>query len=176
MWSNLKRCTLLLLAGALLATVARADRPSPEERTGDIDLPGDIEQLRSRGLNPTQKGQFTFTGTVLSRDGSAVPGVEVKLFIGGLLVENHSTDSVGQYRFRRTIDFSRDETVILWLVDPSHALAPKAFVLKESESAQDNRLLTPCFPRLAVEQKIESTVYLFDISTKARQFVEKNCI
>jgi hypothetical protein len=93
-----------------------------------------------------------------------------------LLVEAHVTDSVGQYQFKRTIDFSRDETVMLWLVDPTRRFAPKAFVLDESEAAHEARILSPCFIRLQVESTIESTVYLFDSETKTKALADRHCI
>lgn len=163
----------LLLAGLLLTVPAQADEPSPDRP--DLERPEPVEQFPA-GLNPSMRGEFSFSGTVLGQDRQAIPDVQVKLFIGGVLAESHVTDSVGQYKFARTIDFSRDETVLLWFTDPSRRLASKAFVLDESEAARTHRLLSPCFTRLAVEPTVESTIYLFDPETRAQQIAEQKCI
>jgi hypothetical protein len=166
---------LLLFAGTLGLGQARADLPTEDPRDRTRDLPTEIDQLGT-GLNPTLRGEITFKGTVLGADREAIPGVRVLLVIGGLVAEEHTTDGVGQYSFARTIDFSRDETVLLWFEDPSRLLSPKAFVLDESEAAQQQRLLSPCLTRLRVEPTIESTIYLFDVGTKIKTLVEKQCL
>ncbi len=165
----------LLVACLLFASPLLADIGSGEKPRGDLDPLSEIDQY-TPGLNPTLRGEITFAGTVLGPAREAISGIGVKLFIGGLLAESHTTDSVGQYNFARTIDFSRDETVLLWFADPSRVLAPKAFILSESEAAQTSGLLSPCFPRLQVETTVESTIYLFDPETKAKQIGAKGCL
>ncbi|MGD8394098.1 MAG: hypothetical protein PVF43_01350 [Candidatus Eiseniibacteriota bacterium] len=167
---------ICLLAPLPLFAPARADVGSDEQPRVDRTTPRDLQRDFQAGLNPTMRGEITFSGTVLDQDQHAIAGIDVKLFIGGLLVEAHVTDSVGQYQFMRTIDFSRDETVMLWLVDRSRRYAPKAFVLDESEAASKASILSPCFIRLQVESTIESTVYMFDSETKAQALADRHCI
>ena len=164
----------LLLVSPTLFPVS-ADVGGDQQPGTDLETLTEIDKY-TPGLSPAMSGEITFTGTVLGQDRQAIPDIDVKLFIGGLLAESHNTDSVGQYNFVRTIDFSRDETVLIWFVDPGRQLAPKAFVLSESKSADEHGLLSPCFPRLQVEDTVESTIYLFDPETKAEQIGERNCI
>jgi hypothetical protein len=175
----MKRTQLILvlaMAGLIGALPAKADERTDDGIDRTRELPTDISQLRAAGLNPTMRGEIAFKGTVMGQDREPIPGIRVLLFIGGRAVEEHNTDGVGQYDFARTIDFSRDETVLLWFEDPTRLRAPKAFVLAESQAALEHGLLSPCLTRLQVEATIESTIYLFDEKTKAAALVDRKCL
>ncbi len=128
------------------------------------------------GLNPVDRGEIGFRGTVYDARREPLAGVLVKIFVGGLEVESKRTDSAGQYDFKRTIDFSKDKTVTLWFVDATRSLAPKAFLLKESRASADGALWSTCVPRLALERTIESTVYLMNGPNKSALLAKRGCL
>ena len=157
---------------ALAATSAHADqrsaRPPFRDEVDIQEFPG--------GLLPVDRGEFAFMGTVYDWAREPMPGIQVKLFVGGFLENTFVTDSVGQFDFKHTIDFSPDESVMLWFVDPTHTVASKAFVLKESNRSREAGILSACLTRLRVEKKMESTVYLFDRATKAKLIAQQQCL
>lgn len=165
-------CALVLIA--IFHLPAAAGTP-----TADTDTPDDVlEKQRDvpPGLNPVSKGETRVTGTVLDRREHPLSGVEVKLFVDGVLRREVTTDAVGQYDFKHLINYTGKETVAIWFVDPKRTLVPKALILAESPASKQAKLLSPCFPRVQFEEVVESRVHLFDRETRSQQIFASECL
>jgi hypothetical protein len=122
------------------------------------------------------KGETRIAGTVLDRGEHPLSGVEVKLFVEGVLRREVITDAVGQYDFKQLINYTGRETVAIWFVDPKRKLVPKALILAESPASKQGKLLSPCFTRVQFEAVVESRVHLFDKETRTQQLFASECL
>ena len=165
-------CALVLTA--LLHSPAAAGPPSADPGTPDDVL----EKQRDvpPGLNPVMKGETRIAGTVLDRREHPLSGVEVKLFVDGVLRREVVTDAVGQYDFKHQVNYTGKETVAIWFVDPLRKIVPKALILAESPASRQARLLSPCFARVQFEEVVESRVHLFDKETRSQQIFASECL
>lgn len=166
-------CALVL--AALLPAPAAAGPPS----SGDPGTPDDVlEKQRDVAprLNPIMKGETRVAGTVLDRREHPLSGIEVKLFVDGVLRREVVTDAVGQYDFKQLINYTGKETVAIWFVDPMRKIVPKALILAESPASKQARLLSPCFARVQFEEVVESRVHLFDRETRSQQIFASECL
>lgn len=145
---------------------------------GDGRPPEDVLKRRGeeRRLLAIEKGETRFKGAAMDRDQKPLAGIQVRLFVNGIVVHTVTTDAVGQYDFKHAIEYSGKETIVLWLADPTGQLTPKALILAESESCRGPKLLSKCYSRIVLEPEVESKVYLFDKDTRARQLNDQGCI
>lgn len=167
----------LILAVAATTFPERAAAAGPP--TTDSDTPDDVlEKQRDvpPGLTPVMKGETRIAGTVLDRGEHPLSGVEVKLFVDGVLRREVITDAVGQYDFKQLINYTGKETVAIWFVDPKRKLVPKALILAESPASKQAKLLSPCFTRVQFEEVVESRVHLFDKETRTQQLFASECL
>jgi len=165
-------CTLVL--AALIAAPAAGSPPST-----DADAPDDVltkQRDVPAGLNPVMKGETRIAGTVLDRREHPLSGVEVKLFVDGILRREVTTDAVGQYDFKQLVNYTGNETVAIWFVDPTRKLVPKALVLAENPASRQAKLLSPCFTRVQFEEVVESRVHLFDKETRSQVIFASECL
>ena len=167
--------SLAVLTLSLLSAGAARGAPSTG---GDARPPEDIlkRQGEERRLLAIEKGETRFKGTTMDRDQKPLAGIQVRLFVNGVAVRIITTDAVGQYDFKHALEYSGKETLVLWLIDPSDRLTPKALILAESESCRSTKLLSKCYSRIVLEPVVESKVYLFDKDTRARQLNDQGCI
>ncbi len=169
---------LLILTLAIGVLLAPADT-LPGPATTDTRPPDDtLKPQRDvpHGLLPVMKGETQVLGTVLDRTEKPLAGIQVKLFVDGMMCREVLTDAVGQYDFKQHINFTGKETVAIWFVDPSHKLVPKALILAENTTSKEAKLLSPCFTRIMFEQTVESRVHLFDKDTRTQQVFASGCI
>mgnify|MGYP001087922242 CR=1 FL=1 len=68
------------------------------------------------------KSETTITGMVVGEDGRPMLDVNVKLYMGGLLVTEQLTSSDGSFEFTELIDYGIDVTIDLWFVPPTDDL------------------------------------------------------
>jgi hypothetical protein len=165
---------LALVATALLHLPAAAG-----PATSDTDTPDDVLKKQRDvppGLNPVMKGETRVAGTVLDRADHPLSGIEVKLFVDGVVRREVVTDAVGQYNFKQLINYTGKETVAIWFVDPRRKLVPKALILAESPTSVQAKLLSPCFTRIQFEEVVESRVHLFDKETRTQQIFASECL
>ncbi len=159
----------VLMSASSLAGPPTTDTPPPDDTIKPMrDVPP--------GLLPVMKGETRLVGTVLDRSEKPLPGMQVKIFIDGMMCREVATDAVGQYDFKHAIHYSGKETVVVWFVDPTGKLVPKALILAESPASREAKLLSPCFIRVMFEEVIESRVHLFDKETRAQQLFASGCI
>lgn len=169
---------LAAIAAALLLLIAIPPGWS-EPPTQEASRPEDEVTARDPvrpGLLPVMKGETRFTGTVMNQERRPLSGIRVKLIVNGMVVTTASTDAVGQYDFKHTINYTGSETMALWFVDPSLALSPKALILTESENCRTHKLISPCYTRIRFEPLVESKVHLFDRQTRSHLLVDQGCI
>jgi hypothetical protein len=160
---------LLLPAVALAAPISGGDTRPPDDAIT-------LQDPMNAGLNPVMKGETRITGTVMDRDRRPLSGIQVKLFVDGVVQRSVTTDAVGQYDFKQLISYSGKETIAMWFCDPTSQLTPKALILAESETCRDANLLSPCYSRIQFEPVVESKVYMFDKKTRMQQVFAAGCL
>ena len=167
----------LIAAGMLLACLPH---PAWAGGSGDSNIPDDTIKRRDDTINPSllpiSKGEIRFNGTVLDKDARPLPGIQLKVYVNGLAIHTASTDKVGQYDFLCPINTTGKETVVLWFVDPTRKLTPKALVLAENPTCRMQNLISQCYPRVAFEPVVESRVHLFDKDFRAGQLFATGCL
>lgn len=177
-WLVPAACALTLICALVLIAIFHLPAAAGPA-TSDSDTPDDVlEKQRDvpPGLNPISKGETRIAGTVLDRREHPLSGVEVKLFVDGVLRREVVTDAVGQYNFKQLINYTGKETVAIWFVDPKRKLVPKALILAESPASKQAKLLSPCFTRVQFEEVVESRVHLFDKETRSQQIFASECL
>lgn len=145
----------------------------PEIGSPSSDPDAKIYEYQSLG---TSRRLTPFSGTVLDVNDHPVPGVEVKLFVDGMVVGSALTEGNGYYDIRAPYDESADVTVLLWFVAPDHGLMPKMLVLHESRASKDQSLISACVPRATVTPGHQFRVYLFDPQSRNKELSELNCL
>jgi len=165
-------CALVLITTLHLPAAAGPPSTAPDTPDDVLTKQRDVPA----GLNPVMKGETRIAGTVLDRREHPLSGIEVKLFVDGILRREVVTDAVGQYDFKHLINYTGKETVAIWLVDPKRRLVPKALILAESPASKQAKLLSPCFTRVQFEEVVESRVHLFDKETRSQQIFGSECI
>ncbi len=164
-----------LLALLVLAAPAAWSGPPTHEARPEDEVRSTRDQVRP-GLLPVMKGETRITGTVMDQEKRPLSGIRIKLIVNGMVVHTATTDAVGQYDFKHAINYTGNETVTLWFVDPSLRLTPKALVLAESPNCRTHKLLSPCYARIQFEPLVESKVHLFDRQTRSQLLVDQGCI
>jgi hypothetical protein len=166
----------MLFLGAILLAGA-AGRAAADQR--DSRVPDDTFKGRegaAPGLMPVMKGEIRFKGSILDKETKPLPGIQVGVYVNGIAAHTATTDHVGQYDFRVSMNTTGKETIAVWFHDPAGKLSPKALVVAENASCREAKLLSPCYPRVAFEPVIESRVHLFDKDTRAQQLVATECL
>jgi hypothetical protein len=134
---------------AVLATGAYAVDPatSPPDETEPVRSARDQEMLdASQGKTGTSMPfprQFVM-GKVADATGAGMPGVTVKLFADGELVESDRANSSGEFELDLPLNMETDETVVLWFVPGTDQYLMKCIVLKKSAVASQMGMFGRC--------------------------------
>jgi hypothetical protein len=122
------------------------------------------------------KSETTITGFVVDEKGSPLLDVNVKLYMGGLLTTEQLTSSDGTFEFTELIDYGIDVTVDLWFVPPTDEIVMENVILKESSSARQNGLYSPCVQRVRLDPLTDVVVKLYSLESRIARLKRKGCI
>jgi len=122
------------------------------------------------------KSETTITGLVVSEDGQPLLDVNVKLYMGGLLVTEQLTSSDGSFEFTQLIDYGNDVTIDLWFVPPSDELVIENVILKESSSALQNGLYSKCAQRTRLDPLTDVVVKLYSLESRLAMLKRRGCM
>ncbi len=122
------------------------------------------------------KSETTITGLVVDESGQPMLDVNVKLYMGGLLVTEQLTSSDGAFEFTELIDYGNDVTIDMWFVPPTDELVMENVLLKESSSAIQNGLYSQCVQRIRLDPITDVIVKLYGLESRVEMIRRKGCI
>ena len=166
-----------VLCFALLAAVMAV--PQFALSAGPGDTPATPTDTGSRDLTRSGFGgisETTITGLVIDESGQPLVDVAVKLYVGGLLVDEQMTSSDGGFEFTELIDYGQDVTIDLWLVPPTDDLVMENVLLKESSAARKYELYSNCVQRQRLDPITDVIVKLYTLEDRINMLKRKGCI
>jgi len=122
------------------------------------------------------KSETTITGLVVDEKGRPLLDVNVKLYMGGLLVTEQLTSSDGGFEFTELIDYGNDITIDLWFVPPTDELVMENVLLKESAAAVQHGIYSDCVPRTRLDPITDVVIKLYDLESRVAMLKRKGCI
>jgi len=125
-----------------------ADTPNPgtpQERRLDSDVMGSTSTPNRAVPQGVQ-----IEGRVLTRGGSPIGGVVVKLFSNGVVSASAKSAADGAFRLEANPASGGDDTTVLWFESPSDDLLDAHAVLHESRQAKERKLFPDCVQRVTV--------------------------
>ena len=144
--------------------------------------PGDTPPTQTTGAQTTVRSGFagksetTITGMVVAENGSPMLDVNVKLYMGGLLVTEQLTSSDGSFEFTELIDYGNDVTMDLWFVPPTDELVMENVLLKESSAARQHGLYSPCVQRVRLDPLTDVVIKLYSLESRVAMLKRKGCV
>ncbi|MDI6808712.1 MAG: carboxypeptidase-like regulatory domain-containing protein [Candidatus Eisenbacteria bacterium] len=146
-------------------------------------LPPPTEQVPPKEEKTEQQKKFLrigedtkIFGRVSDAQDRSLSGISVELFVGGLAAGSAMTDEQGSYSFSIPIDYGKNETIALWFVSKNTRLIHKLYILKESKSAKEHKLLSPCVPRLELTPSTLVNAQMLDAQMRIKQVSLSNCL
>jgi len=159
--------TLVALCGSVLAV-------GPGGTPGTIPSTGGGRIVSTTGFAGTS--ETAIDGVVMDRDNQPLPGVTVKLYVGGLLLAETTTAPDGTYEFVELIDYGQDVTVDLWFVPADQTLIMENVLLKESTGAIGGQLYSACTKRTRLDPLMYVPVNLYTLEDRTRVLQERGCV
>lgn len=166
----MKRSMFIALFLVLAAVAAFAAPTEPTEPGAPVPTTRSMTRGGFGGASET-----TITGLVTTRGGEPIDGVTVKLYIGGLLVNEAAVQPDGSFEMNELIDYGRDVTIDLWFVPEDASLVMENVLLKESSAAAGHRLYSPCIPRVRLDPITDVIITMYDIDGRNEMLTRKNC-
>jgi hypothetical protein len=166
-----------ILVLALLAVVFAA--PQLACAVGPGDTPPTSTDTQQRRLSRSGFGgisETTITGLVVDQSGQPLLDVSVKLYMGGLLVDEQLTSSDGGFEFTELIDYGNDITIDLWFVPPTDELVMENVLLKESTAAREYGLYSDCVPRTRLDPITDVIIKLYTLDERIEVIKRRDCI
>lgn len=168
----MKRILSLALAIALLAASLPAVAAGPNDPPPTA--PSQTARTVRSGFGGTS--ETTITGMVVDSKGQPLLDINVKLYMGGLLVNEQLTSSDGSFEFTELIDYGNDVTIDLWFVPPTDDLVMENVILKESTGAQQYALYSDCVQRVRLDPITDMVVRIYDLETRIEALKRKGCV
>jgi hypothetical protein len=169
---EMMRRTLGFITVVVLATTLAATAAGP----GDSTPPGQTAAPAAVRSGFAGKSETTITGFVVDEGGTPLVDVNVKLYMGGLLTKEQLTSSDGTFEFTELIDYGRDVTVDLWFVPPGEELVMENVLLKESSTARQHGLYSPCTQRVRLDPLTDVVVKLYTLESRIAMLKRKDCL
>jgi len=143
--------TLRVAGLALVAAFAFAP-PAPAAPPGTSGGPGAPPPVprRDPGALP-QQGQpagLQVGGHVLDQGGSPLPGVVVKMFANGSIINSTTSNPDGGFEIEGNPQLGGNNTAVLWFQVPGSELLPSSVILSLGSVAAERHLYSDCTPRI----------------------------
>jgi hypothetical protein len=152
------------------------DAAPPDAPPDQPASPEEQEEARERGYMKIVTSETIIEGKVTDATGQPLEGINVLLFVGGLVKTTAVTDVMGDYQISYEIDYAKDESIVLWYAPGMPPWLPKAVVLRESSKAASNSLFSPCIPKIELKMAMKFDVSMVDAKTRTMQLAESNCL
>lgn len=159
--------TLVALTAMVLPAAGPADTP-PTDTTKPSRL------LAHTGFAGTS--ETTISGIVVDKKGKPIVDVAVKLYMGGLLLDETLTSSDGGFELVQLIDYAKDVTIDMWFVPPGEDLVMENVLLKESTVAVQHGLYSKCVQRVRLDPITDFVVKLLDLETRTDTLRRSDCM
>lgn len=168
----MKRMIVSVLAVLLVMSL-------PAAAAGPADT---IPKTQTTGAQTTVRSGFagtsetTITGLVVDQSGQPLLDVNVKLYMGGLLMIEQLTSSDGSFEFSELIDYGNDVTIDVWFIPPTDELVMENVLLKESSAALQHGIYSECVARTRLDPITDIVIKLYDLESRAAMLKRKGCI
>ena len=159
---------VVALAGIFLPALAAGPSDPTTGSTGTGRMPIGI------GFAGTE--ETTISGLVVDESGTPLTDINVKLYIGGLLVAEALTGTGGDFEIVELINYGDDVTVDLWFVPSTPGLVMENVLLRESSSAIQHGLYSKCVSRVKLDPIVDVIVRIVDIEARNEQLEKKGCV
>jgi hypothetical protein len=169
----MKTATLTIVLAAIWLSAALVIAAGPAD-TPPTSTGGPTRLRTGSGFAGTS--ETTISGIVVGKDGKPILDVAVKLYIGGLLTREQLTSSDGSFEFAELIDYARDVTIDVWFVPTDPELVMENVLLKESSTAVQHGLYSPCVKRVRLDSITDFVVRLVDKKTRIDQLKRSDCL
>lgn len=129
-------------------------------------------------LDPKEAGEkveAVLDGQILDALGIEIEGVTVKLFRDSFFVTEVTTDIEGNYKISFDYDPALDKTLVVWFLPQEAELIPELLVLRESFQSKEQKLLSPCLPRIQLAAQMTKNIELMDEKSKLESLSESEC-
>jgi hypothetical protein len=123
-----------------------------------------------------EKAAVSLTGQISDEDGAPLSGVEVQVFVGGLLAARGRSGEDGGYEVGFSFEQSNDPTVVVWWVPKSEDQVVEMAVVRESARARALGLWSPCLPRLGEAHDLHHDLTLRRRTDYDRFLKESDCL
>jgi hypothetical protein len=146
---------------------------------GPEDKPPTVTDTGQRSLTRSGFGgisETTITGLVVDKSGQPLLDVAVKLYMGGLLVDEQLTSSDGSFEFSELIDYGNDVTIDIWFVPPTEDLVMENVLLKESKAAMQYEIYSDCVLRQRLDPITDVVVKLYTLDERIEVLKRRGCI
>lgn len=169
----MKKITLILALSAIvvLGAIAHAAGPADTPPTTTGSPTRLMTQSSFAGTSET-----TISGVVVSKEGKPLVDVGVKLYVGGLLMNEQLTSSDGSFEFVELIDYARDVTIDVWFLPTDPDLIMENVLLKESAAAVQHGLYSQCVKRVRLDSITDFVVRLVDQKSRIEQLKRSGCL
>jgi hypothetical protein len=173
---------LFLLVGAVIVLADETGGPAPGSQDQPVmPIPSQLEHERNIGTDIALRGQTTgliIEGNVRDRDGNVLPGVLVKLFGGGTLIEHATTDNEGRYSVSGNPMGGKDVSVLLWLQSPDpERYVDRNYVVQAGPAAEERGLFPACTERIPVMQgRANYNPILLTLQQTKEELEESKCL
>ncbi len=164
---------MLIVVGLLIFGVA-AYAAEPSTAPGEQKPQSkDIRNIDTG--SPLPFPEQMIAGEVTDSSGKPLPGVIVKLFADGRLIQSTTSTEAGSYELRLPVNMEADETVVVWFIPSRDNLLPKYVVLKESSAAHKAKIFSPCTEHVRIRPQMRLDVKLLNESEYVAALKVKNC-
>jgi hypothetical protein len=174
---------LLPLAWAGIALADDPGGPAPGTQDNQPIMPQleRLEQERGVGTDVALQGQTTgviIEGDVRNEDGTVLPGVLVKLFGGGTLVDHATTNNEGHYSVAGNPMMGENVSVVLWVQTPDpERYIDRDYIVELGPVAEERGLFPSCTEKIPVLQgRANFNPILLTLEQTKTELEESNCL
>lgn len=149
---------LVSLAGAGIGLADEPGGPSTGSQDNQPIMPqlDRLEQDRDAGSGVALRGQTAgviIEGNVRNEGGTVLPGVLVKLFGAGTLIDHATTDNEGHYSVAGNPMAGENVSIVLWIQTPDpERYVDRNYIVEAGPAAMERGLFPSCTEEIPVLQ------------------------
>jgi hypothetical protein len=174
---------LIPLAGAGIALADEPGGPTPgsQETAPAMPQPDRLERERGVGSDIALRGETVgviIEGNVRNEDGTVLPGVVVKLFGGGTLIDHATTDNEGHYSLAGNPMGGENVSVVVWVQTPDpERYVDRNYIVEVGPAAQERGLFSSCTEKIPILQgRANFNPILLTLEQTKAELEESKCL